>query len=51
VAALLENLSGSDVASAPLGTSFLELGFDSLFLTRRAKPSKPDSMPPSAFAR
>jgi hypothetical protein len=40
VAALLENLSGIDVASAPLGTSFLELGFDSLFLTQASKAIK-----------
>ena len=40
LAALLENLSGIDVASAPPGTSFLELGFDSLFLTQASKAIK-----------
>jgi amino acid adenylation domain-containing protein len=37
LAALLENLSGIDVANAPRGTSFLELGFDSLFLTQASQ--------------
>ena len=40
LAALLENLSGIDVASAPPGTSFLELGFDSLFLTQASQAIK-----------
>lgn len=40
LAALLENLSGIDVASAPSGTSFLELGFDSLFLTQASQAIK-----------
>ncbi|MGQ0444040.1 MAG: amino acid adenylation domain-containing protein [Beijerinckiaceae bacterium] len=38
--ALLENLSGIDIASAPPGTSFLELGFDSLFLTQASQAIK-----------
>jgi hypothetical protein len=37
---LLENLSGIDVAKAPSGTSFLELGFDSLFLTQASQAIK-----------
>ncbi len=37
---LLENLSGIDVASAPRGASFLELGFDSLFLTQASQAIK-----------
>jgi amino acid adenylation domain-containing protein len=40
LAALLENLSGIDVASAAKGTSFLELGFDSLFLTQASQAIK-----------
>ena len=40
LAALLENLSGIDVADAPPGTSFLELGFDSLFLTQASQAIK-----------
>ncbi len=40
LAALLENLSGIDVANAPRGTSFLELGFDSLFLTQASQAIK-----------
>lgn len=40
LAALLENLSGIDVANAPSGTSFLELGFDSLFLTQASQAIK-----------
>ena len=40
LAALLENLSGIDVADAPSGTSFLELGFDSLFLTQASQAIK-----------
>ncbi|HUZ91501.1 MAG TPA: aminotransferase class III-fold pyridoxal phosphate-dependent enzyme, partial [Methylocella sp.] len=40
LAALLENLSGIDVAQAPGGTSFLELGFDSLFLTQASQAIK-----------
>ncbi len=40
LAALLENLSGIDVANAPSGTSFLELGFDSLFLTQASQAVK-----------
>ncbi|MGH6812120.1 MAG: amino acid adenylation domain-containing protein [Methylocella sp.] len=40
LAALLENLSGIDVADAPRGTSFLELGFDSLFLTQASQAIK-----------
>ncbi|MGH6839387.1 MAG: amino acid adenylation domain-containing protein [Methylocella sp.] len=40
LAALLENLSGIDVANAPPGTSFLELGFDSLFLTQASQAIK-----------
>ncbi len=40
LAALLENLSGIDVAGAPPGTSFLELGFDSLFLTQASQAIK-----------
>jgi acyl transferase domain-containing protein len=40
LAALLENLSGIDVASAPRDTSFLELGFDSLFLTQASQAIK-----------
>jgi amino acid adenylation domain-containing protein len=38
--ALLENLSGIDVANAPPGASFLELGFDSLFLTQASQAIK-----------
>ncbi|MGI8568337.1 MAG: amino acid adenylation domain-containing protein [Methylocella sp.] len=40
LAALLENLSGIDVSNAPPGTSFLELGFDSLFLTQASQAIK-----------
>jgi len=40
LAALLENLSGINVADAPAGTSFLELGFDSLFLTQASQAVK-----------
>jgi amino acid adenylation domain-containing protein len=40
LAALLENLSGIDVANAPRGTNFLELGFDSLFLTQASQAIK-----------
>ena len=40
LASLLEDLSGIDVASAPAGTSFLELGFDSLFLTQASQAIK-----------
>ena len=40
LAALLENLSGIDVTNAPTGTSFLELGFDSLFLTQASQAIK-----------
>jgi amino acid adenylation domain-containing protein len=40
LAALLENLSGIDVGSAPPGASFLELGFDSLFLTQASQAIK-----------
>jgi amino acid adenylation domain-containing protein len=40
LAALLENLSGIDVANAPRSTSFLELGFDSLFLTQASQAIK-----------
>ena len=35
--ALLESLSGIDVTNAPNGTSFLGLGFDSLFLTQATR--------------
>jgi len=40
LAALLENLSGIDVANSPSRTSFLELGFDSLFLTQASQAIK-----------
>jgi len=40
LAALLEKLSGIDVANTPRGTSFLELGFDSLFLTQASQAIK-----------
>ncbi len=40
LACLLENLSGIDVSSAPKGASFLELGFDSLFLTQASQAIK-----------
>ena len=40
LAVLLENLSGIDVANAPRGTSFLELGFNSLFLTQASQAIK-----------
>ncbi len=40
LAVLLENLSGIDVANAPRGTTFLELGFDSLFLTQASQAIK-----------
>ncbi|MCI0467551.1 MAG: amino acid adenylation domain-containing protein [Beijerinckiaceae bacterium] len=40
LAALLENLSGIDVAGAPRGASFLDLGFDSLFLTQASQAIK-----------
>jgi phosphopantetheine binding protein len=35
-----KNRSGIDVAGAPPGTSFLELGFDSLFLTQASQAIK-----------
>ncbi|QBR70716.1 non-ribosomal peptide synthetase [Beijerinckiaceae bacterium] len=40
LATLLESLSGIDVAGAPGSTSFLELGFDSLFLTQASQAIK-----------
>jgi amino acid adenylation domain-containing protein len=40
LATLLEDLSGIDVANAPRGASFLELGFDSLFLTQASQAIK-----------
>lgn len=40
LAAVLESLSGIDVSSAPPGATFLELGFDSLFLTQASQAIK-----------
>jgi amino acid adenylation domain-containing protein len=37
VVSIFEDLSGEDVGSAPAGTTFLEMGFDSLFLTQAAQ--------------
>ncbi|CAM5765450.1 hypothetical protein LMIY3S_01487 [Labrys miyagiensis] len=37
VVSIFEDLSGEDVGTAPLGTTFLEMGFDSLFLTQAAQ--------------
>jgi amino acid adenylation domain-containing protein len=37
VVSIFEDLSGEDVGTAPAGTTFLEMGFDSLFLTQAAQ--------------
>ena len=37
IISIFADLSGEDVASAEPGTTFLEMGFDSLFLTQAAQ--------------